>query len=149
MNRVDVDLTEPVMSAEPAGPEAAADIVEAVDVVDADAAQTKGLPPHAKLQDDGSVLLPLHFPRSITVKRGEAVVEDRFTAFAMRRLNGQDLRMALQAKPDVQPIILMSQSTGIKRLICEKLFDKMDLSDIDAVSQVLDFFGSNGRKTGR
>lgn len=154
MNRVDIDLTETTVSPEPvtslaAEPDAAADIVETVDLVEGDQGETKGLPPTARLNKDGSVTLKLTYPVTLTVRRSDQVIEDRYEAFTLRRLNGADLRAALQLKTDLQGIALFARSAGLKQLVAEKLSDKMDLADFDAVAQVVDFFGSNGRKTGR
>lgn len=120
------------------------------DVVDADLdTAASGLPKNAWLKSDGSVELTLDYPVSMTLRRGGQTDEVVYKDFTLRRLTGQDLRKALAAKPDLQPVILFACSSGILQLVAEKLFDKMDLTDIDAVAKVLDFFGKSGPKTGR
>jgi len=142
---LDIDLTN---DTKPATDDVV--VLDTQDVVDADGdAATSGLPKNATVQNDGSIKLKLDYPVSLAVRRNGKTSDEAYDIFTLRRLTGQDLRKALSARQDLQPVILLSCCSGIPQLVAEKLFDKMDLSDIDAVSKVLDSFGKSGQKTGR
>lgn len=139
------------------------DLVEGEDVpaaplVDADVAvipegdgDDGGLPSRAKLQPDGSVKLPLLFPKTLRYVRagGEVTKTEEFAELHMHRLTGADMR-AIEAAGSGKMV-----STGIGRSCrmelgkFNRVYDMMDAEDADAAGRVFAFFVGAGRKTGR
>ncbi|MGO4558326.1 hypothetical protein [Mesorhizobium sp. 2RAF21] len=119
------------------------------DVVDEDIDPLDRLPPHAKKNQDGSVTLPLKFPRDLQIRKNGKVRTDRYERLVFHRLNGADQRAIAAAKEDDMSVVAFARSTRISQAIMNALFDKMDGADIAAGGQVLNSFFATGRTTGR
>lgn len=119
------------------------------DIVDEDIDPLDRLPPHAKKNKDGSVTLPLKFPRDLQVRKNGKVRTDRYEKLVFHRLNGADQRAIAAAKENDMGVMAFARSTRISQAVMDALFDKMDGADIAAGGQVLNSFFATGRTTGR
>jgi len=110
------------------------------------------LPAHAEEQEDGSVRLPLKYPRTLRW-RGSAsgqTREEHYDALVLRRLTGADIRKLAAAKPDDLIPTALALSTGMPRGVMTALFDMLDGVDARAAGDVVAFFtGAGQSRTGR
>lgn len=119
------------------------------DVVNEDLDPADRLPSHAKLNHDGSVTLPLKFPRIVHSKKDGKIRERVFKELVMHRLAGADLRAIGAASDETMTPIAFARTTRLNQAVMNRLYDLMDGSDITACGQVLNYFLGNGRRTGR
>ncbi len=124
---------------------------KASDAVTIEDAAASPLPKRAMLQDDGTVVLPLLYPVTLTWKPpGNAPAkEDRFDTLTMRRLTGRDMTLLGNASRGDSAMVSISLSSGIKQHIFRHVFDRMDAADITAAAEVVSYFLSSGPTTGR
>lgn len=122
---------------------------QAIDVIDDGFDAEDRLPPHAKRNDDGSVTLPLLYPRPLTIKKDGKVREQLYDRLIMHRLTGADQRAIASTSDDTMPVVAFARSTRISQAVMNVLYDKMDAADIAAAGQVLNHFLASGRTTGR
>ncbi len=129
-----------------ARPDTASDVV-----VLTDAETENALPKHAKLNDDGTVTLPLFVPVSLKYASaaGGVVKEDNFTEFNMRRLTGGDMELIQGAGAGQAANVAIALSAGIQRQMFKVLSKKMDGADLQAAGAVVTYFLTNGPRTGR
>ncbi len=118
-------------------------------VVDEDVNPLDKLPPHDRTNSDGSVTLPLLYPRELLIRKAGVTRTDRYTELTFHRLNGADQRAIASSSEDMMTVIAFSRSTRISQAVMNALFDKMDGADIAAAGLVLNSFFATGRKTGR
>lgn len=140
-----VDLTEGE-----AGPAATAS--DAADVVVmAEDGEDAPLPKRARLQDDGSIILPLLYPVVLRFRnRGNDQVRvERFDEFHFRRMTGADMRAIAAASSGAGPMVTLARSTRVAETKFSPIFDRMDAADIDDAFAVVARFLGTGRKTGR
>jgi len=109
------------------------------------------LPKRAVLQDDGTVVLPLLYPVTLSWKLpgNAAPTLDSFNTFTMRRLNGRDMKALTGAPRGDSTMVSISLSSGIKQHIFKHVFDRMDAADIQAAAEVVNYFLTSGPTTGR
>ncbi len=109
-----------------------------------------GLPKHAVKLADGRIRLPLKYPRTLTVRIGQAAgKKEVFDALTMRRLNGEDRKVAA-GKPDDQMVMtLAARSAGIRLDLFNALYEQMDAEDTTAIDRVIGHFLGLGPRTGR
>lgn len=121
------------------------------DVVDIEADDGQGLPKHAVVQQDGSVLLPLMAPVTLRFRKGAAgeVREEAFAELHMHRLLGADMRAISAASKEAQASVALARSARMPEAKFSALFDRMDAADVAAAARVLDHFLGSGPKTGR
>jgi hypothetical protein len=122
---------------------------DVVTLVEGDA--ENALPKHARLNDDGTVTLPLFVPQTIkyTSSVGGQVKEDTFTEFTMRRFNGGDMEIIQGAGGAQAANVAVAISAGISRPLFKVLAKKMDGADLQAAGDVVIYFLKNGPRTGR
>lgn len=109
------------------------------------------LPPHAVLQDDGSVHLPLRHPVVLKYKStgsGE-VREEKFAELVFHRLTGADMNAISNTGEARRSSMAFARSARMAPAKMNLLFDRMDGADVRAGSEVLSFFLGNGGTTGR
>ena len=153
-SHVSIDLDEDghVTADTPIDEDAPAAIVtSAEDVVDEDADLDPAdrLPKHAVRNADGSVTLPLKFPRKLTTKKNGKVAEKSFEQLLFHRLTGADQRAIAAVSDEMQSVVAFARSTRLNQAVMNALWDKMDASDINAGGQVISNFFASGRTTGR
>lgn len=119
------------------------------DIVDEDAGVLDKLPARAIENGDGTVTLPLLYPRSVTTKKDGKIRERAFKQLTFHRLTGADQRAIAAASEEMMSVVAFAQSTKISQAVMNKLFDKMDAADIADCGRVLNSFLTSGRKTGR
>ncbi len=119
------------------------------DVVDEDVNPLDKLPPRAVTNADGSVTLPLLYPRELQVRKLGKVRTDSFDTLTFHRLTGADQRAIAAASDEMMSVVAFSRSTRLSQAVMNALFDKMDGADIAAGGQVLNSFFATGRTTGR
>lgn len=141
VERVVVDLDAPAAGA------AARDVVELPED-GADATAAGGLPAHAVKLPDGRIQLPLRFPVTLTLRQAGQERAETFSALTLRRMNGADLR-ALANAGDAVGVVVLARLAGIAHAKAEALYDRMDLSDLSAMTDVVGFFGGAGPRAGR
>lgn len=128
------------------------DLAEAADVVvvsDQDGDEPK-LPKHARVQEDGTVLLPLHFPQTLktTPRAGGVVREDLFEELHLHRLTGADMRAISATAEGKRGVVALARSARVREGIMTVLYDKLDGADAVAAGEVVGFFLNSGRTTG-
>jgi len=117
--------------------------------VDEDIDPNDRLPDHAIQNDNGSVTLPLLYPRTLEIKKGGKVREERYSELTFHRLTGADQRAISATSEDSMNVVAFSRSTRISQAIMNVLYDRLDAADITASAQVLSSFLASGRKTGK
>lgn len=124
---------------------------KAVPVLREEGTDEATLPDHASLNDDGSVTLPLLFPVTLEFRKGSTgdVLTEQYDEFTMHRLNGADLRAISAAGAGSMAEAAIGRSARISAARMKLLFDRMDGADVNAAGQVVGFFMSSGRRTGR
>lgn len=120
-----------------------------VDVVDEDVDPLDKLPPRAVTNADGSVTLPLLYPRELQIRKLGKIRVEKFDSLTFHRLNGADQRAIAATSDDMMSVVAFARSTRISQAVMAALFDKMDGADIAAGGQVLNSFFATGRTTGR
>ncbi|MBB2685139.1 UNVERIFIED_ORG: hypothetical protein GGD47_002727 [Rhizobium etli] len=118
------------------------------DLIDEDTNPLDRLPEDAVRNSDGSVTLPLHYSVTLRTKKDGAVKERVFAELIFHRLNGADQRAIAAAGDEHQIAVSFARSTRNNQAVMNALYDKMDLSDIARAGRVINFFVSNGPKTG-
>lgn len=119
------------------------------DIVDEDFDPSDRLPPQAVRNADHTVTLPLAYPQTITSRKDGKIRERKFDQLVFHRLNGADQRAIQAASEEMTAVVAIGQSTKINQAIMNRLFDKMDASDLNAAGQVLNHFLASGRKAGK
>ncbi|MCY1666242.1 hypothetical protein [Rhizobium sp. SL86] len=119
------------------------------DVVDEDAGDLDKLPRRATVNADGTVTLPLLYPKIVASRKDGKVREREFKQLTFHRLTGADQRAIAAASEEMMNVVAFAQSTKISQAVMNKLFDKMDAADIADCGRVLNSFLTSGRKTGR
>lgn len=119
------------------------------DVVDEDIDPLDQLPAHAIPNEDGSVQLPLKYPRTVQVRKEGKVRTDEYDSLTFHRLTGADQRAIAAASDGSMSMVAFARSTRINQAVMNALFDKMDAADIAAGGQVLNSFFATGRTTGK
>lgn len=118
------------------------------DVIDEDVNPLDRLPDDAVRNRDGSVTLPLNFEVTLRTKKDGAIKERVFKDLVFYRLNGANQRAIAAASDEHQIVVSFACSTRLNQAIMNALYDKMDLSDIARAGRVINFFVTNGPKTG-
>ncbi|ARQ59185.1 hypothetical protein EFR00_24905 [Rhizobium sophoriradicis] len=118
------------------------------DVIDEDTNPLDRLPDDVVRNADGSVTLPLHYSVTLRTKKDGAVKERVFAELIFHRLNGADQRAIAAVSDEHQIAVSFARSTRNNQAVMNALYDKMDLSDIARAGRVINFFVSNGPKTG-
>ncbi|TAY75337.1 hypothetical protein [Rhizobium ruizarguesonis] len=118
------------------------------DVVDEDANPLDQLPEDVFRNTDGSVTLPLNVPVTLRIKKGGEIRERKFSELIFHRLNGADQRAIAAATKEHEVAVTFARSTHLNQATMNGLYDQMDLSDITRAGRVINFFVSNGPKTG-
>ena len=111
----------------------------------------QGLPKHAAMQGDGSVLLPLRAPVTLRFRRGAGgeVREETLASLHLHRLTGADMRAISAASKDAQAAVAIARSARISEAKFGAIYDRMDAADVGFAARVLEHFLSHGPKTGR
>lgn len=127
------------------------DEVADVPVLREDGSDEATLPDHARLNADGTVTLPLLFPVTLEFRKGSAgdVITEQYDEFTMHRLNGADMRAISAAGAGGMAHVAIARSARVSPAKMNIAFDRMDGADINAAGQVVSFFLSAGRRTGR
>lgn len=118
------------------------------DVIDEDVNPLDRLPEDAVRNSDGSVTLPLCYSVTLRTKKDDKIKERVFAELIFHRLNGADQRAIGAVSDEHQIAVSFARSTRLNQAIMNALYDKMDLSDIARAGRVINFFVSNGPKTG-
>lgn len=152
---VDLDEDETVQSAV----EDAAEVVDEdapiaaktvdADVVDEDVDPLDRLPPGAVTNADGTVTLPLKFPRELRISKNGKIRIERYESLTFHRLTGADQRAIGATSEEMMPVVAFARSTRLSQAAMNALFDRMDAADLVAGGQVLNSFLATGRRTGR
>ncbi len=119
------------------------------DIIDEDANPLDKLPAHAKKNADGSVTLPLIYPRSLTTRKDGKLKERNFDELVFHRLVGADQRAIASTSDEMMSVVAFSRSTRINQAVMNALYDKMDAADIANAGRVLNHFLSSGPKIGK
>ena len=117
----------------------------------AETAAGETLPSHAVRNADGSVTLPLFYPVTLRFKKGTAgeIREEVFEQLVLHRLTGADMRAITAAERGSMTVVSIARSARLNEGKMNALFDRMDGADVSAAGQVVGFFLSGGRPTGR
>jgi hypothetical protein len=109
-----------------------------------------GLPDHAELQDDGSVILPLFHPKTIRYRtsRDKTPREEEVKQLHLHRLTGADMRVLSAAGPEERLAVMIGRSSRMEHKT-KLYFDALDAADVTAAGQVINHFLGSGPRTGR
>ncbi|PDT05700.1 hypothetical protein CO666_03600 [Rhizobium chutanense] len=118
------------------------------DVVDEDVNPLDQLPEDVVRNTNGSVTLPLYVPVTLRIRKGGEIRERKFSELIFHRLNGADQRAISAASKEHEVAVTFARSTRLNQATMNGLYDQMDLSDISRAGRVINFFVSNGPKTG-
>ncbi len=118
------------------------------DVIDEDINPLDKLPDVAVLNSDGTVTMPLNYPVTLTIKKGNNTRKQVYSELLFHRLAGADHRAISAASDQGKTIVAFSQSTKINLAVMNALWDRMDMSDIVNGGQVINHFLTSGPKTG-
>jgi len=143
-----IDLSETVVDEEEAVVETAEVDSDIVDE-DMDIAPEDRLPSRAIRNADGSVTLPLKYPQTMRTKKNGKVSERKFEKLVLHRLSGKDRRIISSASEEMMVATAMARMARLNQAVANRLEELMDVSDINAVGQVLANFSSTGLKTGK
>jgi hypothetical protein len=121
------------------------------DVVIEDIQPERELPKRAVQNADGTVSLPLRFPRTLKVQRagGETIREDRFEEIRLHRMTGADLAAIASVTGEAQMATAFTRATRLNPAIANRLFGKLDAADAADAGAVISFFMGAGGRTGR
>ncbi|MBB3947214.1 hypothetical protein GGQ73_003180 [Rhizobium skierniewicense] len=119
------------------------------DIINEDEHPLDKLPPHAVLNKDGTVTLPLAYPKTLRTQKGGKIKETTYDSLTFHRLNGADTRAVSAASEESMSVVAFSRSTKITQVVMNALFDRMDAKDINDSAKVLNHFLNNGPKSGR
>ncbi|RFC63603.1 hypothetical protein DYI37_11395 [Fulvimarina endophytica] len=143
----DVVATEAVVDEDGKAPVVSSSEDEDVIDEDADLDPSDRLPKRAVQNSDGSVTLPLRFPRTLKTKKGGRVRERQFTDLVFHRLTGADQRAIAAASAESQDVTAFARSTRLNQAVMNALFDKMDIADVADGGRVLNNFFASGTRT--
>ena len=105
------------------------------------------LPAHAVSNEDGTVTLPLLFPRSVKWRTSGATREEVYDHLVFHRLTGADLRAVNAVTGEKMAVVAIARSTRISEMKMGPLYDRLDGADATAAMQVVTSFLGTGRKT--
>lgn len=142
------DEDETIVDEEAPVVKSAQDDPEIVDE-DVDVAPEDRLPKRAIRNADGSVTLPLKFPVTVKSRKAGKVRERKFDEFVLHRLTGVDRRLIAAASEEMMVAVALARMARLNQAVANRLDEKMDMADTNAVGQVLANFTSTGLKTGR
>lgn len=108
------------------------------------------LPRGAVEQADGSVILTLDRPVTITFQRRDrGTRRETITALQFYRLTGKDLTEITNAAEKVRERVAFALSLRKNKAATNGIFDRMDAADIARAGRVLEYFLGSGPTTGR
>jgi hypothetical protein len=107
------------------------------------------LPKRAKVNDDGSVTLPLLEAVTITTKKDGKVRDRVYETLTFHRLKGADIQAIANAGKEKDTVVTFGRSTRIMQAMMNAIFDKLDAADIVDGGKIINHFLNSGRKTGR
>lgn len=122
------------------------------DIIDLDAPANKvgvdtNLPEPGEIitNADGSKTLTLLYPFTARLKSDGKVEEKEYKALTFRRPTGADMRIIEKIKDGMQSAI-----TTFTRLSgeAEAIFDRLDVDDLNLITEIMEGFLSKSRKTG-
>lgn len=119
------------------------------EVIDEDGSVLDKLPKRAIENADGTVTLPLLYPRKLQTKKDGKIREREFKELTFHRLTGADQRAISAASEEMMSVVAFAQSTKLNQAVMNALFDRMDAADIADGGRVLNHFLTSGQKTGR
>lgn len=125
------------------------EVAATADVIDEDVNELDRLPAHAKTNADGSVTLPLLYPRELQIRKDGKIRVDTYAQLVFHRLTGADQRAIAAARDDMMSVVAFARSTRLSQAVMNALFDKMDAADIAAGGQVMNSFFATGPRTGK
>lgn len=120
--------------------DAKADPAPALRTAEVDADDDTILPAGCEKNEDGSVTVPLLFPRTITIRSNGAVKEERWDRLTFHRLTGKDLNAVRSTSEENQSVVLFTRSTRLPSRIMTVLYEKLDGKDITRCGRVLGTF---------
>lgn len=119
------------------------------EIIDEDGSILDKLPKRAIENADGTVTLPLLYPRKLQTKKDGKIREREFKELTFYRLTGADQRAIAAASEEIMSVVAFAQSTKLNQAIMNALFDRMDAADIADGGRVLNHFLTSGQRTGR
>ncbi|PCI03847.1 MAG: hypothetical protein COB78_05690 [Hyphomicrobiales bacterium] len=105
------------------------------------------LPSRAILNADGSVTLPLKYSVPMKTKKNGKIKTRLFSTLNLHRLNGVDRRVIGSASDEMMSATALARMARLNQAVANRLDELMDISDTNAVGQVLANFTSTGLKT--
>lgn len=104
------------------------------------------LPEGATQNADGTVTLRLQKPVRVKIKKATGEIrEETYSSLTLRPFTGADLR-AIQSTPaEMQNIVTFSRAAGIREVVMNSLYDRMNATDIIKAAEIMNAFITGGR----
>jgi hypothetical protein len=109
---------------------------------DGDEGAPKGkLPARARLNDDGSVTLPLTKPVTLTISKAGKERQETYVELTFHELTGLDLRLVAQEKDEMkQTIVTLARATKTSVGRMNVLFDRLSQRDVKGATDIISYF---------
>ncbi len=104
------------------------------------------LPEGATQNADGTVTLRLQNPVSIKLKKATGEIrEETYSSLTLRPFTGADLRAIQSTSAEMQNIVTFSRAAGIREVVMNSLYDRMNATDIIKAAEIMNAFMNGGR----
>lgn len=104
------------------------------------------LPEGATQNADGTVTLRLQNPVSVKIKKATGEIrEETYSSLTLRPFTGADLRAIQSTSAEMQNIVTFSRAAGIREVVMNSLYDRMNATDIIKGAEIMNAFMNGGR----
>jgi len=104
------------------------------------------LPEGATQNADGTVTLRLQTPVSVKIKKATGEIRsETYSSLTLRPFTGADLRAIQSTSAEMQNIVTFSRAAGIREVVMNSLYDRMNATDIIKAAEIMNAFMNGGR----
>lgn len=104
------------------------------------------LPEGATQNADGTVTLRLQHPVTVKIKKATGEIrEEKYSSLTLRPFTGADLRAIQSTSAEMQNIVTFSRAAGIREVVMNSLYDRMNATDIIKAAEIMNAFITGGR----
>lgn len=103
-------------------------------------------PDGATQNADGTVTLRLQHPVTVKIKKATGEIrEETYSSLTLRPFTGADLRAIQSTSAEMQNIVTFSRAAGIREVVMNSLYDRMNATDIIKAAEIMNAFMNGGR----
>lgn len=103
-------------------------------------------PDGATQNADGTVTLRLQHPVTVKIKKATGEIrEETYSSLTLRPFTGADLRAIQSTSAEMQNIVTFSRAAGIREVVMNSLYDRMNATDIIKTAEIMNAFMNGGR----